>query len=384
MIATDKTRHAMQPWIDASDSRIVLTLDAGGTNFAFSALKAGKPVGASCVLPACGDDLFASLDNLKAGFQQVIDSLDAKPSAISFAFPGPADYPNGVVFNVGNLPAYRDGVAVAPFLEDCFDLPTYLNNDGDLFALGEATAGLLPRVNEYARSKGSARVSRNLVAVTIGTGLGGGVVIDGQLLAGDNSAAAEIWRLPSGLCDTRLAEEDASIRAVRMSYAAEVGVDLEDAPTPADIAKIASGERSGDQAAARHAFETLGKAVGTTIATATCLVDGIVVIGGGVSGAADLFMPALITALAERLASQDGLTHPRVPHTVFDLRTDEGLSAFVASGSRRVAVPRSHREVTCHPEPHLGIGVSHLGTNHATAIGAYAFAIKQLDQIDER
>lgn len=379
MTASQSASRQSAPTFDGDDDRIVLTLDAGGTNFAFSALRGGKPTGATSVLPACAEDLDASLDNLEAGFIHVIDSLDAKPAAISFAFPGPADYPNGVVFNVGNLPAYRDGVAIAPFLEDRFGLPTFLSNDGDLFALGEASAGLLRIVNEHAFSKGSSRVSRNLFAVTLGTGLGGGAVIGGRVLDGDNSAAAEIWRLPSGLSDTRIAEEDASIRAVRRSYADEVGVSLDDAPTPADIAKIASGERPGNQAAARHAFDTLGKAVGLAIASATCFIDGVVVIGGGVSGAADLFMPSLITALGERLGCRDGSSHPRIPHTVFDLRTEEGLTAFTSSGSRRVAVPRSQREVTCHPEPHLGIGISQLGTNQATAIGAYAYAIQRLN-----
>lgn len=367
------------PSIDTADERIVLTLDAGGTNFAFSALKGGKLVGTPCVLPSCGDNLDASLDNLLAGFERLIASLSAKPVAISFAFPGPADYPSGVVFNVGNLPAYRDGVAIAGFLQDRFGLRTFLNNDGDLFALGEAVAGLLPLVNDRHAKSGSTRRSRNLFAVTLGTGLGGGAVVNGRLLAGDNSAAAEIWRLPSGLADIRLAEEDASIRAVRSTYAEASGVDASAIPTPADIGKIARGEQAGDQRSARLAFETLGQAVGATIATATCLLDGVVVIGGGLSGAADLFMPSLTSTLGLHLRSHDGSSQPRVPHNVFDLRTEEGLKAFANPDCRRVTVPRSTRTIECHPEPRLGIGVSQLGTNQATAIGAYAFAIQQLD-----
>lgn len=365
---------------NTSDERIVLTLDAGGTNFAFSALKGGASVGEPCVIPSCGHNLDASLDNLQAGFERVIESLNNKPSAISFAFPGPADYPNGVVFNVGNLPAYRHGVAIGPFLEDQFGLPTFLNNDGDLFALGEASAGLLPYVNEQARARASLRLSRTLFAVTLGTGLGGGAVVDGRLLTGDNSAAAEIWRLPSGQCHTRIAEEDASIRAVRSSYATKAGIDEAKAPTPAGIGRIATGELSGDQAAARYAFERLGDAVGAMITTATCFLDGMVVIGGGLSGAADLFMPSLIAAVQTYLISREGATHPRVPHTVFDLRTEEGLSAFVSPENRRVTVPRSTREVVCYPNPRLGIGMSRLGTNQATAVGAYVFALQQLDK----
>ncbi|MEQ8846719.1 ROK family protein [Botrimarina sp.] len=366
------------PLLDASDERVVLTLDAGGTNFAFSALQGGRLVGTPCVLPSCADDLDASLDNLVAGFERVAASVHARPVAISFAFPGPADFPNGVVFNVGNLPAYRDGVAVAAFLEDRFGLPTFLNNDGDLFALGEATAGLLPHVNRRLAEAGSTRRCRNLFAVTLGTGLGGGAVVDGRLLSGDNSAATEVWRLPSALASDRLAEEDASIRAVRRAYATESKTPLDEAPTPADIAEIAHGRTPGDRDAACGAFARLGEAVGGTIATATCFLDALVVIGGGLSGAADLFMPALCESVTASLRGPDGTAVPRVPHKVFDLRTDEGLAAFGASSEHRVAVPRGSRTIACQPDARLGVGVSLLGANHATAVGAYAYALQQI------
>lgn len=362
-----------------SDQRIVLTLDAGGTNFAFSALRSGAAVGEACVLPSCGDDLDKSLGNLVRGFKRLIESLDESPAAISFAFPGPADYPNGVIFNVGNLPAYSGGVAVAPFLEDRFGLPTYLNNDGDLFALGEAVAGVLPLVNERLVASASARRCRNLFAVTLGTGLGGGAVVNGRLLRGDNSAAAEIWRLPSGLNDSLLAEEDASIRAVRRTYAQESGVDLATAPTPAEISEIARGRSEGDRTAAKRSFERLGRAVGATIATATCFLDGVVVLGGGLTGAADLFMPTLLEEIGEPLRKNNGSGLPRLGHEVFDLRTESGLAGFTAPGTRRVTVPGTRRSIVCAPEPRLGVAISRLGANRATAIGAHAFAIQQLD-----
>ena len=57
------------------------------------------------------------------GFQRVIDKLDEKPVAISFAFPGPADYPNGIIGGyLPNFPSFRDGVALGPFLEMKFGI----------------------------------------------------------------------------------------------------------------------------------------------------------------------------------------------------------------------------------------------------------------------
>lgn len=378
MTALKTHNNAEQHASRATDQRIVLTLDAGGTNFAFSALRNGVPHGDGFVLPAFADDLDRSLASLVDGFERLIQTSDDRPAAISFAFPGPADYRNGVIFNEGNLPAYRGGVPVAAYLEERFGLPVYLNNDGDLFALGEAVAGLLPEVNRRLQDAGSARQYRNLVGVTLGTGLGGGVVIDGRLLRGDNSAAAEIWRLSSALSPELLAEEDASIRAVRTVYAKHAGVDPSEAPTPAEIYQIGLGERDGDADAARRAFTTLGRAVGSVIAAATCFVDGIVVIGGGLAGAYELIVPSVLETLSVSLMRRDGSSATRLPHRVFDLESSESVAEFAAASQRIVAVPGSTREVVCEPEPRLGIGATRLGTNQAAAVGAYHYAIQQL------
>ena len=101
----------------ASDSRIVMTLDAGGTNLRFSALRGGKPVSETVSLPSNGDDLERCLANIVDGFNRVKALCPQPPSAISFAFPGPADYPNGIIGDLGNLPGFRGGVALGPMLE---------------------------------------------------------------------------------------------------------------------------------------------------------------------------------------------------------------------------------------------------------------------------
>ena len=52
-------------------------------------------------------------------------NLKTRPVAISFAFPGPADYPNGIIGNLPNLTAFRGGVALGPMLEEKFQLPVF-------------------------------------------------------------------------------------------------------------------------------------------------------------------------------------------------------------------------------------------------------------------
>ncbi len=60
--------------------------------------------------------------------------------AISFAFPGPADYIHGIIGDLPNFPAFRGGIALGPYLEERFGMPVFINNDGNLFAYGEAIA----------------------------------------------------------------------------------------------------------------------------------------------------------------------------------------------------------------------------------------------------
>src|SRR5215831_2036207 len=163
-----------------ADPRIVMTLDAGGTNFRFSAMRGNQPVAKGVALPANGDQLDRCLANIVEGFTQIKKQCPRPPVAISFAFPGPADYPNGIIGDLGNLPGFRGGVALGPMLEEKFNIPVFINNDGDLFVYGEAIAGFLPHVNGLLKAAGSPKRHRNLFGVTLGTGVGGGAVRAGE------------------------------------------------------------------------------------------------------------------------------------------------------------------------------------------------------------
>ena len=350
-----------------SDPRVVLTLDAGGTKFAFNAMRGGKLLLEPVVLPSHADDLDACLGQLRKGFDAVHEATGKTAAAISFAFPGPADYPAGVIGDLGNLPAFRGGVALGPMLEDRFGVPVFLNNDGDLFAYGEALGGFLPWVNAQLASAGSKRRYRNLIGVTIGTGLGGGIVHDGRLLLGDNAAAGEVWCLRHRDARGSFAEEGASIRAVRREYAARAGIAIDDAPDPREIAALDRG-----------AFERLGQVAGDAIAEALTLVDGLVVVGGGLAASAPLFMPSLIAELNGTLQTLDGRPIPRLEVTAFDLGDEAGRGGFFRSTGRDVQVPGSSRTVRWQPEKRTGVGVSRLGTSAAVSLGAYAFALSRL------
>jgi len=370
-----------------SDKRVVMTLDAGGTNFRFSAMRSGKFIVETVAMPACPDNLKDCLVRLVEGFRRVKASCPEPPVAISFAFPGPADYPRGIIGDLGNLPCFRGGVPLGPILEDNFAIPTFMNNDGDLFAYGEAIGGFLPYVNGLLEKANNPRRYRNLLGVTIGTGFGGGIVRDGELFIGDNSMAAELWLMRNKLLPAMNVEESVSIRAVRHVYADLSGEPLINTPEPAEIYRIARGEWIGNKAAAMEAFRRLGESAGDAIANALTLVDGLIVIGGGLSGAASLFLPALLAELNGDYLLPGGKTIRRLASQAFNLDDEQSLNNFLKSSVRKIQVsdyinimPNLSRSIDYDPLSRVGIGISRLGTSEAVAIGAYAFALRRLGE----
>ncbi len=365
----------------------MMTLDAGGTNFRFSAMRGGKPIVEPVTMPSCPDDLKYCLLRLVEGFQRIEKMCPEPPTAISFAFPGPADYPLGIIGDLGNLPCFRGGVPLGAFLEDNFNIPVFINNDGDLFAYGEAIGGFLPYVNSLLEQSGNPKRFQNLLGVTIGTGLGGGLVRKGELFLGDNSAAGELWLLRNKLAPAMNAEESVSIRAVRRVYAELAGESLADVLTPADIHQIALSQWIGDEAAARESFRRLGEAAGDAIANALTLVDSLVVIGGGLSGAASLFLPALVSELNSEYVLPSGKPIHRLTTMAFNLEDSDQRKTFLKGDVKKIDVmdfiknaPRRTRSVTYDPLSRIGVGLSRLGTSEAVAVGAYAFALRKMNQ----
>lgn len=362
-----------------SDSRIVMTLDAGGTNFRFSAMRGGKAVTETVSLPSNGSDLRQCLVNLIEGFTSVKALCPDAPSAISFAFPGPADYSSGIIGDLGNLPGFRGGVALGPMLEEKFGIPVFINNDGDLFVFGEGISGLLPHVNSLLEKAGSPKRYKNLFGVTMGTGFGGGIVRNGELFIGDNSMAGEVWLLRNKLDPAMNAEEGCCIRAVRRIYAQVAGIPFDEVPEPKDLFEIAKGSQAGNQAAALEGFRRLGEVAGDAMGNALTLIDGLAVIGGGVSGAWPLFLPALVSELNGNYTGPNGNAFHRLATAVFNLEDPSQLEIFLKGQTRTIQIPGSSRTLEYDPMPRIGVGMSRLGTSEAVSLGAYAFALGKLD-----
>jgi len=102
--------------------------------------------------------------------------------SIGIGVPSVVDVEKGIVYNVANIPSWEK-VALRDILEEEFNIPVYVNNDANCFSLGEHRYGVAQNYN-------------SVVGMTIGTGLGSGIIIDNQLYNGANCGAGEIGLLP--------------------------------------------------------------------------------------------------------------------------------------------------------------------------------------------
>jgi len=109
-----------------------------------------------------------------------INSRDLR--GIGIGVPGPVDFKRGLIYYLTNVPGWKN-VRLKKDLEARFKVPVLIDNDVNLMALGEHRFG-------------AGRGARNLVCITLGTGVGGGIIIDGRLYRGSSSVAGEIGHMP--------------------------------------------------------------------------------------------------------------------------------------------------------------------------------------------
>lgn len=366
------------------DNRIILTLDAGGTNFVFAAIRGGMPLLSPFRLPANTNNLDECLHIMMKGFDIIISQLNELgecPVAISFAFPGPAEYKKGIIGgNLPNFPAFRQGVALGPFLRYHYKMPVFIENDGNLFAYGESQFGSLVMINKYLEDIGISKRYNNLIGITLGTGFGSGIVVNGQLLNGDNGCGGDIWLMRNKENPKWIAEESASKRAVKRYYKFFSNT-TEESLTPKDIYNIAEGLQDGDKFAAIKSFQKVGECVGFSLASVLNIIDGIIVIGGGLIGAKKYILPSLIHELRSSISIGSGRDIPCVQQNVYNWNDESDRKLFVSLSESQVTIPGTNIKVTYDNNKRTVVVCSNTDTSISIMQGAYAWALSQMDSI---
>lgn len=156
----------------------IIGVDLGGTNVRVGRVGLEVDAHAARSLRDTGDRQVV-FDDICGCIDQVMTD---QVQAIGVGVPALVDSVRGIIYSATNIPSWQE-VPLKQMLEDRYHLPTHLNNDANCFALGEF---------HFGQGKGA----RYLVGLTIGTGLGAGVVAQGRLFMGAHCGAGEIGNLP--------------------------------------------------------------------------------------------------------------------------------------------------------------------------------------------
>lgn len=354
----------------------IATMDFGGTTSDLNIISDGRIIypDGKFHFQVNPHDLESIVKDIVDNFSLMINEAKDegyKVNALSFAFPGPSDYPKGIVGKLNNVPAFQKAgqFPLGDRLSSALNLPVFMNNDADLYSLGELIHGIVPQIQ-----KDTAWEIQSCAGLTIGSGLGGGFASkkDGMFL-GTTSTGMEIGGSAVNYIgqDVRL-EFCLSRRGLVRFYneAANYGAikfDIEepDAPKIISLYDRLKNEQDPRTQAARKAFSKLGEYTGRAIQLANNLFDPhIVVIAGGVANAYDQFVPRAIDWLTSPLSEVDRITP--IYKKVYDLTDAQQRKMF------------SEEEVFGGKK--FGISKSKLGTAKATYLGAYEFAKSKLNK----
>lgn len=165
--------------------RYVVGIDVGGTKIAACLMdEEGKMPGRATFPTLASEGPEAVIGRIKQSFFEVLKQGQIEQNqvaALGIGMPGPLDTKKGIVKNTPNLPGWID-IPLLQILKSEINLPMVLENDANAAALGE---------NLYGAGKGI----DNFVYITISTGIGGGVVLNGRLFKGQDGNAAEIGHM---------------------------------------------------------------------------------------------------------------------------------------------------------------------------------------------
>lgn len=156
-----------------------LAIDLGGTNIRIGQVANGEIISKKSIACFSSGTKEEVLNQL---FDLIESVVNKDVSGIGIGVPSVVDHVKGIVYNVANIPSWEE-VHLKEILQDKFSVPVSVNNDSNCFVLGE-------------KLYGEGKKYENLIGVTMGTGLGAGVIMHNHLYCGNNTGAGEIGSLP--------------------------------------------------------------------------------------------------------------------------------------------------------------------------------------------
>ncbi len=280
----------------------VVGVDLGGTQIRAGLVDAtGRVLRRRRTLTRGEEGPDAVIDRMVHLIREVMAGEPASVRGIGVASPGPIDPRSGGVRFAPNLPGWRD-IPLKARLEQRLGLPVVVGNDANLAALAE-------------HHFGAGRGIRDMIYITVSTGIGGGILVDGHLLVGHHGYGAEIGhqtvedagpRCKCGNvgCLEAMASGTAIAREGRIAVASGEPTRLaelcEGDVWRVDARMVAEAARAGD-AVAREIYRRAGHYLGVGIVNLMHIFNPQrIILGGSVMKAKDLLMPAMWEVIRTR------------------------------------------------------------------------------------
>lgn len=289
----------------------VIGVDAGGTKLLAGVIHEDLTVGHCVRRLWSGGDRAEVLDTMVEAVSEAAGTVEGV-RAVGFGIPSLVDFATGTSVSSVHLPL--DGVPFRDLMSSRLGVPVYVDNDVNLAVLAEQAAG-------------AARGARDVVMLTLGTGIGSGVLVDGRLMRGATGAAAEIGHMTidqdgppcQGTCPgrgclevmasgTAIGREGTEAGRREPSSALGRAVAQRGVVTGEEVTALAVG---GDAVACR-VLAAVGRSLGAGIASVVNIFEPeVVVVGGGASAAGDLLLDPARRVVAER-ALRPSRNHVRI------------------------------------------------------------------------
>ena len=279
---------------------VYIGIDLGGTNIAVGAVtEAGSILAQASVKTLAGRPFEEIVRDMAGCVKRVLSKAHVREDevkAIGIGIPGVAEIGTGVVYNCTNLGWIN--MPLRAEMQKYFNLPVFIDNDANCAALAESCAG-------------ASAGRKSSIMLTLGTGVGGGIVIDGKPWAGAHGRAGELGHMilvPDGVpctcgksgCVERYCSGTALIRAAKQeccnfpqtAILAKAGGNIE----KINAKLVIDAAKEGDAPALR-VFNSFARYLAMTINNLIWAFDPeMIVLGGGLSYAGDFLLDA-VTAL---------------------------------------------------------------------------------------
>lgn len=275
-------------------SEVIIAVDLGGTRIRAARLDLRLNILAREETLTLADEGYEpTMNRIKAMVRRVMPENASQVIGIGISAPGPLNPITGVVVAPPNLLGWHN-VPLSDILNQTFNVPVYVGNDANVAALAEA-------------ARGAAHGYRHVVYITVSTGIGSGIILDGRMLLGKDGLAAEAGHIVMIAEEGRVSTLEKEAAGPALARQAKIRIEQGEQTVITslvanDLAKITGGvvgaaAEQGD-VLALDIVRRAGRILGLGIVSILHLFNPeIIVIGGGVSKLGDLLFKPMHEAI---------------------------------------------------------------------------------------